>query len=78
MASTSSNGGRVTTRQLYEAIIEQNKERQNLERRIVEEITQLREDVAGLKVKAGLWGAIAGIVGTATTLGAIFLANLLR
>ena len=28
----------------------------------IKEITKIREDVAGLKVKAGIWGATAGLI----------------
>ena len=28
----------------------------------VKDITKIREDIAGLKVKAGIWGAVAGLI----------------
>ena len=39
------------------------------------EIAALREDVAGLKVKSGIWGAIAGVIPVAIGLLILFFSR---
>ena len=41
--------------------------------RIEEQLTQLRIDVAKLKLRAGIWGLAAGAIPIAVTLGIAFL-----
>jgi len=72
------NGGRVTTRDLYEAVIQQNNERAEMERRIIakmdtvcdlvsrneERIKHNKEDIESLKTRSNTWdiGNTIGVI----------------
>ena len=52
--SEKSNGGRVTTREFYDALLNQNDSRENMERRIMSELKEIKkhgETVANASVK---------------------------
>ena len=44
--SSNDNGGRVTTREFYDALIDQNKERADMESRLGEKIDLIHSDIA--------------------------------
>jgi len=73
-----SNGGRVTTRELYDALQQQNRERAEMERRIIgkldavcdvvsrneERIKHNKEDIESLKTRSNTWdiGNTIGVI----------------
>lgn len=55
---------------LDESVKESRKSELEAIQKLLMDITKLREDVVTLKVKAGVWGILGGVI---TTLGAILL-----
>ena len=45
-SNDTSNSGRVTTREFYDALLDQNKQRSDMELRIMEKLSEIREESA--------------------------------